>query len=83
MDFFQYTTHSAVYFSDRQVGYWSIGREKSEALVLTNSRYKLMVNISTQQAKVIYHYKDIRKSYIKQTGGTANCVNSVILTLIH
>ena len=32
MDFFSSTAYSAVYFNHRQVGYWSVERQKGEAL---------------------------------------------------
>ena len=73
--FFNTATYSAVYFSHHQVEYWSIERQKGKGPVLTNSGYKFVsMRLTTQQAKDIYHYKDIRESYIKQTGVTANCV---------
>jgi uncharacterized cupin superfamily protein len=55
------------------LGYWSIEREKGKAHFLTNSGYKFIVIIHTQQANDIHHYKDIRETYIKQTGDAENC----------
>jgi hypothetical protein len=44
-----------------------VDRKIGEALLLTNSGFNVIFNICTQQAMDIHCYKDIRKSYIKQT----------------
>jgi hypothetical protein len=43
-----------------------LDRKTGEALLHTNSGFKVIFNIYTQQAVDIHRYKDIRKSYIKQ-----------------
>jgi len=46
---------------------------ESEAHFLTKCRYKFVVIIYKEQANDIHNYKDITKTYIKQTRDAENC----------